>query len=309
MKFINKFVPAFALVLVLVLAPFVSAQTITTRATPPGVDLVTYPVFPDHAMTSAEMAAMKLHPVLLTEDVVVYNFSHRVKGFIVDTLRKGEVAVADEKGALVYKASCTNRIAVIPPAPKAAVIPAESGSSTAVAPVDSTSPSSDKEKKESEWGSEFLDGLWALIKSLLFLIALILLLWLLAAILRGLYNWIDSFGAEGGSNHHPSPAVVPNPTPTPSTGQTTAPVAVAPTPRPTMVAPATAPTVVPVPRHPASTVSIRRWGPFQSISVSDRQANGYHVTGDGQTLGTFANPGRTEDAGAFGHYFVMQETN
>jgi hypothetical protein len=97
----------------------------------------------------------------------------------------------------------------------------------------------------------------------------------------------------------PTPPAPPVVTPAPT------PITPTPTPAPVVVPPAPSP-VPPIAPTPVPTIT-RRFGPFQNIGITDVGVNGYRVSGDGRNIGTFQIPGRTEDAGLAGHYFVMTE--
>jgi len=49
------------------------------------------------------------------------------------------------------------------------------------------------------------------------------------------------------------------------------------------------------------------WGPFQQLSVSDRQLDGYHVAVDGRDAGVFKTRTRVENAGQQGSWLVTQQ--
>lgn len=88
----------------------------------------------------------------------------------------------------------------------------------------------------------------------------------------------------------------------PTTGLAPTPKTIVPPPPP----PASpAPSQTPVNR-PAAT-RMTRVGPFNSVHVSDRQTDGFHVSADGREIGVYKNPVRTEDAGSDGHYVVVEE--
>ncbi|OGI82790.1 hypothetical protein A3E95_02220 [Candidatus Nomurabacteria bacterium RIFCSPHIGHO2_12_FULL_44_22b] len=263
--------------------PIVASQT--PRAVPQGADLVKYPI-KDHRLSVAEIAKYELHPVVLKADVVVLNFVAKNRAFRLDTLKAGTLALADENGNLVYKEDCGNRIVEVKECPKCS--PTQAGPTVTPPPTggNGLAPGSDLmsflRRLVPSWMRELL-------KFLLGLILAALLLLLLVGIARAIRDyWNASVPA-------PAPPLPPAPVP--------------------LVAPIRPVAPPPPPVHPGLGAGQRGvnndlwFGPFQTVTITDRQQDGFHVNVDGRNVATFLQPVRVENAGERGSWVVVTEHN
>lgn len=242
----------------------------TTWTIPMGIDFV--PV--GHPLSEHEARLLKLHKETLKYRGFFYNELRSRHTFEAKYLEVGTEVWADETDRPRYLVSCGNQISIVPmgvTCPNTVSYPKTEGAGTF-----------DLQEKL----LAFLLALAALIAIGMMLFAAIV--WLAGAIARLL---------------SPTPPVQET-TPTPEAPPTPAPVPVAPTSTPAQVpvAPATSQ------ETPASTVTMRRFGPFKTTTTSDRQEDGFHVVGDGRELGVFTTPVTTEDAGERGHFVVHTTT-
>ena len=288
---------AFVVVFVLAIVSFagiVSAQV--PKAVPAGMDITTYPILPEHVMTVAEMAKYGLHPLTITKVTPIDNFSHKVNAFLVDELRPGDIAAANNKGELVYKANCSNRVDERKPCPICAPVPPLTPTSPPAPP-----PAAGNNPRVPSTGGYSMPGwlrsLWYGIGNLFWLLLALAALALLLILAYLLGRWLMNL-VPGGRHEETPPERVTPPARTP----VTTPV------QPVVTPPATQPVPAPAGPVPVLTTTTQRYGPFKKVSVSDRQTDGYHVAGDGRELGVFKNPVTTEDVGLDGHYVVVTTT-
>jgi hypothetical protein len=278
---------------------------------PKGIDLDAYPLL-GGVLSARDAKLLGLHKETLKEDQIFLNELRERRTFEAANIKAGSEVWVDKNGVVRYLVSCGNRLQmpkVIEACPFTVFCPAglfKNPDGTLVqgakmphevrptpTPVASDDDATAKKaladeaaKKATSGGWSFPLGwaAWNLLKIFMFLV--------LAAILGAiLYTLWDLLRNEFRRNPPVLPApVVPAPAPTP--------VVPVPPVRPVPVAP-----VVAIP--PAQVV--RRYGPFRTVGITDRGANGYRISGDGRDVGTFQLPGRVE-VDAFGNqYFVIHE--
>jgi hypothetical protein len=261
-----------------------------TWTIPMGVDFL--PV--GHPLSEQEARLMKLHRDTLKTGGYYYNELRLRHTFEAKYLEAGTSGWFDENGNLRYLVSCGNQTSLIPLAkvcPSTVSCPLGKfsfgdNSHTTVTPkplqTEADSASGSLKNFLLSWlGLPFLIAFW--------LIALAALAWLA----RALYRLFSQ------SNTPEPPTPIPTPT-TPAPAPT--PIPTSPVPAPTPVAPATSQEI------PSSTMTVRQYGPFMKSTVSDRQADGFHVSADGKEIGVFSTPVNIEDAGERGHFVVHTTT-
>lgn len=268
----------------------------TPRAVPVGMDIVKYPIMPaNHRLTVAEIAKYELRPVRLDKDVVVYNYSTSDRAFWLDTLKTGELVLADANGEPVYKEDCGNRVAIIKPCP--ACMPTMPTPVTLPATAGNVGDNTDGGGGYAMPG--WLRSLWHGLGNLLLFLLACALIALLLALAYLFARWLadmirNSGGSSGGQRFPPPPVTRMNQqvAEQPRQGQP----AVA---RPDQDAP-------PLGVGPAGDGLVwRQHGPFQMVSVTNagrrgQRVIGYHRDGRNEDFGVVADV-YTEDRGADGH--------
>ncbi|MDQ5968885.1 MAG: hypothetical protein QG579_42 [Patescibacteria group bacterium] len=278
----------FAVLFILSLTSLASAKdsVLCTVVAPEGAMLERYPTS-SGPLSVAQTADLGLHPVRLTEATEVLNHQRNRVGcaggsWSAETLPAGTLVLVDKDGVLRYKQDCGNRLVVVPAKAQATIVPpvppAKGGGD-----ADATPPASGEDGGWMGWWTPggLLRDIIMFLLGLSLLIAVGLVLWWL---LLHLLDWLRE--------HAPIRPVGPAPAP------------VAPVVSPTLVAP---PVVVGPAPGPVPVRTIRRFGPFMAVNVTDMGADGFRVVADGHYLGTF-NPSHTvstEDAGPAGHYVVV----
>ena len=302
------------------LAVSAMAQTSSPRALPADVDLREYGILAEHHMTVDEMAKLNLRPIMVTERLVVLNYSHALKAFFYDTLMPGEIVAVTNYGEPVYKVSCSNRIATIkkpiqpicpqcpslkcPPPPTVTPCPPPPAKPKAPgAPSDNTMKAGigDVGKDNSYSMPDWLRSLWHFLSSLLlFLLALALLSLLLGLLAFLILAIFDVIRRKRQEKRGEGATEVPTDEPPPTAGTD-----LPPTSRPT--GPPPAPTVPGLGTGTRGSAGEVWFGPFQSVIVSDRQRDGFHVSVDGRSVATFREDVRLENAGRRGSWVVVTE--
>ncbi len=175
------------------------AQKSSVMAIPPHAQLSLYPI-ESGPLPIRKQADLNLRPMKLKEDWTGFNLYRKLRGdgrWVYETLPAGTIVLADSAGSPVYKATCGNRLAAMPPVP---------------------APS---EQSSGSWPQWFFN-----------LLAVLILITLLAFITWLIYNLFENVRTrsatdDGGAEPHPVPqppapehgGVNPPPGPTPDSGQ------------------------------------------------------------------------------------------
>lgn len=247
-------------------------------------------------LSERDARLMHLHKEPLKEGGFYHNELRERHTFEVAWLEKGEMVWATADGTPRYLVSCGNIIAWVLPitvAPMTVTFPDGrfnfSDNDVVIAPETWTNKLSDGDWSQKIPGLLSDQGFRNLLGTIVGLILLLLLFWLLYVIGREMLRSI-----RGGGPYHPAVPPAP-PAPAPAPVVPPAPAPVPPAPAPVSQAP------------PTEATRTTRIGPFKKVEVSDRQADGFHVSADGREIGVFKNPVHTEDAGEKGHYVVTEE--
>ncbi len=202
-------------------------------AIPAGSDLMLFPPW-EGPITVADMAKMHLSPKIMEKDEVMHNYDRKLNRFLLDTIKKGELVLIDDiTGRPKYKVSCSNRLVDLPKCPicpsystntnaensrddevsKKPLTGNSNGGSTSGSGPNDPSPFWDNASKtwSSGWGA-----VGSLFGFLLPLLALIFLLFLIAAVLHGLWTaFQNNQRAQSGQGQNPPPPA-PNQPPAPA---------------------------------------------------------------------------------------------
>ncbi|MBP9711488.1 MAG: hypothetical protein KBD55_00425 [Candidatus Pacebacteria bacterium] len=306
--------------------------------TPIDIDLVKYPLLGGQ-LSDRDAMLLGLRKEPLQKDTIFWNELRERRTFEAALIKAGTpvwVSYSSLSGwqEVRYLVSCGNRLeemTKLVQAPTQVVCPTgvftlngmpvqgdqiaeRANPAAAASPTTGSSATKLMEKDEADGG--FFGGLFGdILKTLIKLVLLLLLLWLIWAIVRGFYDWLNRPDPTYPLDPIYPPTRTTAPTPSPMTPPVfqPEPAPVAPTPQPAKATSASEPVAV-APVTAAKPASVKttttmkhRFGPYKRVDVGDRQADGYHVTGDGDEIGVFKSPGRTEDAANDGHYFVVEE--